>query len=107
MYAIVVTVAELALRRPGPVAMIASEVDDMTELCGNRVRLIGIRSASFGTKTPLTCVSPGQAAMGERGSTEMTRVPGRSRSVAVAAAVGAGRAPNHGPSRKARQDRWS
>ncbi|CAM5608303.1 hypothetical protein SBADM41S_00553 [Streptomyces badius] len=38
---------------------------------------------------------------------EVTRVPSRRRSVAVAAAVSVGRAPNHGPSRKVRQDRWS
>ncbi|CAM5354598.1 hypothetical protein STANM309S_03433 [Streptomyces tanashiensis] len=38
---------------------------------------------------------------------EVTRVPSPSRSVAVAAAVSVGSAPNHGPSRKLRQDRWS
>ncbi|MFD6437572.1 DNA-binding protein [Streptomyces venezuelae] len=41
-YAIDATVAELALRQPGPVAMLTSDVDDMTRLCGDRVRLIGI-----------------------------------------------------------------
>ncbi|MEU3253007.1 DNA-binding protein [Streptomyces sp. NPDC006997] len=41
-YAIDATVAELALRQPGPVAMLTSDVDDMTKLCGNRVRLIAI-----------------------------------------------------------------
>ncbi|MFC4014464.1 DNA-binding protein [Nonomuraea purpurea] len=41
-YAIDATVAEMALRQPGPVAMLTSDVDDMARLCGNRVRLIGI-----------------------------------------------------------------
>lgn len=41
-YAIDATVAEVALRQPGPVAMLTSDVDDMTRLCGDRVRLIGI-----------------------------------------------------------------
>lgn len=41
-YAIDATVAELALRRPGPVAMLTSDVDDMAKLCGIRVRLIPI-----------------------------------------------------------------
>lgn len=41
-YAIDVTVAEAALRQPGPVAMLTSDVDDMARLCGGRVRLIGI-----------------------------------------------------------------
>lgn len=41
-YAIDATVAEAALRRPGPVAMLTSDVDDMARLCGDRVRLIGI-----------------------------------------------------------------
>ncbi|MEV2211044.1 DNA-binding protein [Streptomyces sp. NPDC050997] len=41
-YAIDVTVAEVALRQPGPVAMLTSDVDDMARLCGDRVRLIGI-----------------------------------------------------------------
>lgn len=41
-YAIDATVAEAALRQPGPVAMLTSDVDDMTRLCGDRVRLIGI-----------------------------------------------------------------
>ncbi|MDJ0343094.1 DNA-binding protein [Streptomyces sp. H10-C2] len=41
-YAIDATVAEAALRQPGPVAMLTSDVDDMARLCGNRVRLIGI-----------------------------------------------------------------
>ncbi|MEV5508859.1 DNA-binding protein [Streptomyces orinoci] len=41
-YALDATVAEAALRQPGPVAMLTSDVDDMTKLCGDRVRLIGI-----------------------------------------------------------------
>ncbi|MFF7044313.1 DNA-binding protein [Streptomyces massasporeus] len=41
-YAIDATVAELALRQPGPVAVLTSDADDMARLCGDRVRLIGI-----------------------------------------------------------------
>ncbi|NWF27888.1 type II toxin-antitoxin system VapC family toxin [Streptomyces sp. PKU-EA00015] len=41
-YAIDATVAETALRQPGPVVMLTSDVDDMARLCGGRVRLIGI-----------------------------------------------------------------
>ncbi|MEV1062826.1 DNA-binding protein [Streptomyces sp. NPDC050263] len=41
-YAIDATVAEVALRQPGPATMLTSDVDDMTRLCGDRVRLIGI-----------------------------------------------------------------
>ncbi len=41
-YAIDATVAEVALRQPGPVAVLTSDVDDMARLCGDRVRLIGI-----------------------------------------------------------------
>jgi hypothetical protein len=41
-YAIDATVAEAALRQPGPVAMLTSDVDDMARLCGDRVRIIGI-----------------------------------------------------------------
>ncbi|QKW20856.1 DNA-binding protein [Kitasatospora sp. NA04385] len=41
-YAIDATVAEMALRQPGPVAMLTSGVDDMAKLCGDRVRLIAI-----------------------------------------------------------------
>jgi predicted nucleic acid-binding protein len=41
-YAMDATVAEVALRQPGPVAMLTSDVDDMARLCGDRVRLIGI-----------------------------------------------------------------
>ncbi|MBF6044859.1 DNA-binding protein [Streptomyces sp. NRRL B-1677] len=41
-YAIDATVAEAALRQPGPVAVLTSDVDDMARLCGDRVRIIGI-----------------------------------------------------------------
>ncbi|MGY1452107.1 DNA-binding protein [Streptomyces sp. SS8] len=41
-YAIGATVAEVALRQPGPVAVLTSDVDDMARLCGGRVRLIGV-----------------------------------------------------------------
>lgn len=41
-FAIDATVAEVALRQPGPVAMLTSDVGDMTRLCGGRIRLIGI-----------------------------------------------------------------
>jgi predicted nucleic acid-binding protein len=41
-YAIDATVAEAALRQPGPVAMLTSDIDDMRRLCGDRLRLIGI-----------------------------------------------------------------
>ncbi|MGW0820017.1 DNA-binding protein [Streptomyces sp. NPDC002845] len=39
-YAIDATVAEAALRQPGPVAILTSDVDDMTKLCGRRVRVV-------------------------------------------------------------------
>jgi predicted nucleic acid-binding protein len=41
-HAVDATVAEVALRQPGPVAILTSDVDDMARLCGDRVRLIGI-----------------------------------------------------------------
>ncbi|TLQ44911.1 DNA-binding protein [Streptomyces marianii] len=41
-YAIDATVAEMALRQPGPVAILTSDLDDMARLCGDRVRLIGV-----------------------------------------------------------------
>lgn len=41
-YAIDATVAEMALRQPGPVVILTSDVDDMAGLCGERVRLVGI-----------------------------------------------------------------
>ncbi|MEU1318448.1 DNA-binding protein [Streptomyces tibetensis] len=41
-YAIDATVAEVALRQPGPVALLTSDADDMARLCGDRIRLIGV-----------------------------------------------------------------
>ena len=41
-YAIYATVAEAALRQPGPVAILTSDVDDMTRLCGSKARMIGL-----------------------------------------------------------------
>jgi predicted nucleic acid-binding protein len=41
-YAIDAMVAEVALRLPGPVAVLTSDVDDMVKLCGRRVRAIGL-----------------------------------------------------------------
>ncbi|GGU99523.1 hypothetical protein GCM10010495_07640 [Kitasatospora herbaricolor] len=41
-YAVDATVAEMALRQPGPVAMLTTDIDDMAKLCGTRVRLIAI-----------------------------------------------------------------
>lgn len=41
-YAIAATVAEMALRQPGPVAMLTSGPDGMARLCGDRIRLIGL-----------------------------------------------------------------
>ena len=41
-YAIDAMVAEVALRLPGPVAVLTSDVDDMVKLCGQRVRTIGL-----------------------------------------------------------------
>lgn len=41
-YAIDATVAEMALRQPGPVAILTSDVDDMGKLCGNKVRLLPV-----------------------------------------------------------------
>lgn len=39
-YAIDATVAETALRQPGPVAVLTSDADDIGRLCGDRVRVI-------------------------------------------------------------------
>jgi len=36
------TVAEVALRQPKPVALLTSDSNDMTKLCGNQVRIIPI-----------------------------------------------------------------
>lgn len=41
-YAIDATVAEMALRQPGPVVMLTSDVEDMRALCGDRVRLVEV-----------------------------------------------------------------
>ncbi|GAA3488555.1 DNA-binding protein [Streptomyces cremeus] len=41
-YAIDATVTEVALRQPGPVALLTSDVDDMTKLCGGRVRIVSL-----------------------------------------------------------------
>ncbi|GAB2469537.1 DNA-binding protein [Streptomyces incanus] len=41
-YAIDATVAEVALRQPQPVALLTSDSDDMTKLCGSRVRIISL-----------------------------------------------------------------
>ncbi|MFG3287786.1 DNA-binding protein [Streptomyces sp. NPDC048179] len=41
-YAIDAAVAEMALRQRRPVVMITSDVDDMTGLCGERVRLVAV-----------------------------------------------------------------
>jgi hypothetical protein len=41
-YATDATVAETALRRPGPVAILTSDTDDMSKLCGRQVTLIGL-----------------------------------------------------------------
>ncbi len=39
-YAIDATVAVTALSQPGPVAVLTSDVDDMTKLCGRRINVI-------------------------------------------------------------------
>ncbi|MFK8848861.1 PIN domain-containing protein [Streptomyces sp. Ac-502] len=41
-YAIDAMVAEVALRLPGPTAVLTSDADDMVKLCGQRVRVIGL-----------------------------------------------------------------
>jgi hypothetical protein len=41
-YAIDATVAEVALRQPGPVAILTSDADDMAKLCDSRVLLIAV-----------------------------------------------------------------
>ncbi|MGY3201546.1 DNA-binding protein [Streptomyces sp. TE5632] len=41
-YAIDATVAEMALRQPGPVALLTSDLDDMSRLCGGRIQLVGV-----------------------------------------------------------------
>jgi predicted nucleic acid-binding protein len=41
-YAIDAAVAEAALRQHRPVVMLASDIDDMVKLCGDRVRLVAV-----------------------------------------------------------------
>lgn len=41
-HAIDATVAEAALRQPRPVAMLTSDLDDMSRLCGNQVQMIAV-----------------------------------------------------------------
>ncbi|MEU1692448.1 PIN domain-containing protein [Streptomyces hirsutus] len=41
-YAIDAAVAEMALRQRRPVVMLTSDNDDMTKLCGDRVRLVAV-----------------------------------------------------------------
>lgn len=41
-YAIDAAVAEMALRQHRPVVMLTSDIDDMTKLCGERVRLVAV-----------------------------------------------------------------
>lgn len=41
-YAIDAAVAEMALRQQRPVVLLTSDIDDMTKLCGGRVRLVPV-----------------------------------------------------------------
>ncbi|MFI6702496.1 DNA-binding protein [Streptomyces sp. NPDC050509] len=41
-YAIDAAVAEMALRQHRPVVMLTSDIDDMTKLCGDKVRLVAV-----------------------------------------------------------------
>lgn len=41
-YAMDAAVAEGALRQQGPVVMLTSDIDAMTKLCGERVRLVSV-----------------------------------------------------------------
>ncbi|MGO4649118.1 DNA-binding protein [Nocardia sp. 2YAB30] len=41
-YAIDATVAEMALRQPGPVAVVTSDCDDIARLCGDRIHIIRV-----------------------------------------------------------------
>ncbi|MFJ3769274.1 DNA-binding protein [Streptomyces sp. NPDC090082] len=41
-YAIDAAVAEAALRQQRPVVMLTSDINDMTKLCGDRVRLVAV-----------------------------------------------------------------
>jgi hypothetical protein len=41
-YAIDAVVAEMAIRQLRPVVMLTSDIDDMKQLCGDRVRLVAV-----------------------------------------------------------------
>ncbi|GAA4618917.1 hypothetical protein GCM10023195_85330 [Actinoallomurus liliacearum] len=41
-YAIDALVAEMAVRQRRPVVLLTSDIDDMTKLCGDRVRLVSV-----------------------------------------------------------------
>lgn len=41
-YAVDAVVAEMAVRQQRPVVMLTSDIDDMTKLCGDRVRLVAV-----------------------------------------------------------------
>jgi hypothetical protein len=41
-YAIDAAVAEMALRQRRPVVLLTSDIDDMTKLCGDKVRLVAV-----------------------------------------------------------------
>jgi hypothetical protein len=41
-YAIDAVVAEMALRQRRPVVLLTSDIDDMTKLCGDKVRLVSV-----------------------------------------------------------------
>jgi hypothetical protein len=41
-YAIDAVVAEMALRQRRPVVLLTSDIDDMTKLCGDKVRLVAV-----------------------------------------------------------------
>jgi predicted nucleic acid-binding protein len=41
-YAIDATVAEAALRQPGPIVLLTSDIDDMARLCGKQIGLISL-----------------------------------------------------------------
>jgi hypothetical protein len=41
-YAIDAVVAERALRQQRPVVLLTSDIDDMTKICGGRVRLMSV-----------------------------------------------------------------
>ncbi|WP_327235659.1 DNA-binding protein [Streptomyces sp. NBC_01317] len=41
-YAIDATVTEAALRQPGPVVLLTSDIDDMARLCGKQIGLISL-----------------------------------------------------------------